>query len=933
MGRHIVACRSPCQDFSDKQINAYRANPLLVDEHANIERATAQGGYGRRQVYELVQNGADALIGHPSGTIHVRLTANALYCANEGAPIEEVGVDAILMSHLSVKRGSEIGRFGLGFKSVLGITNRPEFLSRSGSFSFDAKAASERIRSVAHEAEHIPVLRLARAVNPLMAAAADPNLAELMSWATTVVKLPLDRDDTEWLREDLGHFPAEFLLFSPHVGRLVLEDLERGIVRSIHVSAEGDVMTLSEGGAKSHWSVFRKQHRPSDRARQDAGELVDRETLPVIWAVSRDPGRRERGQFWAFFPTEYRTTLSGILNAPWKTNEDRQNLLTGPFNEELLEVCANLVVDHLAGLVEPAEPGRLLDIIPARGREAPQWADEKLTELVYALAVNRPSIPNQLGELCLPSALKLHPEGTSKQALEAWSRHPARPANWAHPTVESRDRRARAMKLMGDQVEDYRTWLEALVPEPTPDNSRGAILIAGRLLQDLPPHRVIEFSQAKIVLCMDGKLRSLLENAVFMSADGSRSPKVPYVHEELEANTEAAAVLKSFGVGPADRTGEFAAYLESALISGINWDSFWEMAALPAPEFAAAQIRRHPGFLRDLRVRVMTGGNERLVECLLPGPIVPSDGSRDARSAIDISYHARTLPLLELLGATSAPRGQGGRSDEPWFAAFLTASRNDYLNAPAVQTLRKQPAWGYLDFTASRFPGPIEPLRHLSPDASSAFVACLMELEPEPTAWQMGHATAGHYPMLEMTGPVLYGIRNYGRLRTSLGLRSCHESVGPALDNLSSFFPVAECSDTWASALELPQATPELLPSAWAAALATARSSGNDEQVGLLYGAAAQCFLSPRRYGRGWVKERNSVPRRKSAPAQTGHDTKLLSKPEFQSCLPLTPTAWRPSGATGTFGLRTKSSNPRSISSRSPTRFRFVMSSLRSGTT
>src|SRR4026208_637990 len=66
----------------DRCLSAYREEPGLVLEHANIERATAQGGYGRRQIYELVQNGADALIDHPGGRIHVLLNATSLYCAN-----------------------------------------------------------------------------------------------------------------------------------------------------------------------------------------------------------------------------------------------------------------------------------------------------------------------------------------------------------------------------------------------------------------------------------------------------------------------------------------------------------------------------------------------------------------------------------------------------------------------------------------------------------------------------------------------------------------------------------------------------------------------------------------------------------------------------------------------------------------------------------
>ena len=82
-------------------VAAYQANPLLVEEHANIELATAQGGYGRRQIYELVQNGADALVGHAGGRIHVVLTDTALYCANEGQPVDPEGIDSLLASHIS----------------------------------------------------------------------------------------------------------------------------------------------------------------------------------------------------------------------------------------------------------------------------------------------------------------------------------------------------------------------------------------------------------------------------------------------------------------------------------------------------------------------------------------------------------------------------------------------------------------------------------------------------------------------------------------------------------------------------------------------------------------------------------------------------------------------------------------------------------------
>jgi hypothetical protein len=85
--------------FSNEMLAAYRESPRLVEEHANLERAAVEGGYGRRQLFELVQNGADELV-DSSGRVEVVLTEDALYCANEGRPLSVDGVGALTASHL-----------------------------------------------------------------------------------------------------------------------------------------------------------------------------------------------------------------------------------------------------------------------------------------------------------------------------------------------------------------------------------------------------------------------------------------------------------------------------------------------------------------------------------------------------------------------------------------------------------------------------------------------------------------------------------------------------------------------------------------------------------------------------------------------------------------------------------------------------------------
>ena len=47
---------------TEKTVDAYERQPHLVTEHANHEHDTAHGGYAHRQLFELVQNSADALV-------------------------------------------------------------------------------------------------------------------------------------------------------------------------------------------------------------------------------------------------------------------------------------------------------------------------------------------------------------------------------------------------------------------------------------------------------------------------------------------------------------------------------------------------------------------------------------------------------------------------------------------------------------------------------------------------------------------------------------------------------------------------------------------------------------------------------------------------------------------------------------------------------
>ena len=69
-----------CSRRTGKQRLSRTVKPEYVAEHAAIESDIVSGGYGHRQIYELVQNGADALLeagqggGSRSSWGHLRFT-------------------------------------------------------------------------------------------------------------------------------------------------------------------------------------------------------------------------------------------------------------------------------------------------------------------------------------------------------------------------------------------------------------------------------------------------------------------------------------------------------------------------------------------------------------------------------------------------------------------------------------------------------------------------------------------------------------------------------------------------------------------------------------------------------------------------------------------------------------------------------------------
>ncbi|GIG67093.1 hypothetical protein Pen01_33880 [Phytomonospora endophytica] len=403
-------------DLFERAVDAYRANPNLITEHANHEESIRVGGYSNRTLLELVQNAADAMSGsdeHADGAGRVEIVLDlghrTLYCANVGRPFSRSGLNTIAHAHLSGKRGDEIGRFGLGFKSVLAVTDSPQVFSRSIAFEFNSPESKAAIAAVDSTVKRLPVLRTATRIDAEAEFTEDPILAELAEWAVTIVRLPL-ASKLDNLTKEIKEFRSEFLLFVNAVREVKLRIVGAGadFVTS-HVSRDlGDGRFRIERPGSDHdvWHVKNEMHAPSAKARAEVGEAVSRDQVKVTVAVPARFARLRVGEFWSYFPLQDRTSASALFNAPWSVNDDRTTLLENNYNREILVTLSEMFVGSLPKISSTDDPAAHLDYMPARGRETHSFGDEILCAFVPQIGVAKSLIPDATGIMRTPGELR-----------------------------------------------------------------------------------------------------------------------------------------------------------------------------------------------------------------------------------------------------------------------------------------------------------------------------------------------------------------------------------------------------------------------------------------------------------------------------------------------------------------------------------------------
>ncbi len=813
-------------------ISVYTANPDLISEHANHEESIRVGGYSDRTLLELVQNAADALSGvanpeRTAGRVEIVLDTESqtLYCANTGRPFSKNGLVTIMHAHLSDKRGDEIGRFGLGFKSVLAVSDAPQVFSRSVSFEFNSPQARSAISSVAATAKRYPILRTATALDPLAAFESDPILAGMAEWATTIVKLPRARGLAR-LRSDIERFPSEFLLFVGTVREITLRVLGTDSFETTHVSRDlGDGILKIErpDGSGDEWIVQNRMHTPTAEARRQVGEAVSREQVKVTVAVPRRQARQRIGQFWSYFPLQDQTSASALFNAPWSVNDDRTTLLRNDYNREMVRTLSGMFVSLLPLVSTAEDPAAHLDYMPARGREPLSFGDELLCAHVPRMSAKVPLVPDATGTL-KPSAslrpLDLGIVGIKESDHLAWADSPNTADDVPHWRCYASTQRAMRLRQLltaaasPDLLDSDRDAKRALDSIP----KRGLlswlrewaegddVASAADAIKFVLLHRNLpDVDQARVVPTTDGMRALRDKNIVFLhQEDGVEIERAVFVDPELLARSGVESALREFGFRDLDPLAILNARL-AKLTADPNTEQLtklWE-AILDVPVTVAAKtLANHRAV-----VKVPTqDGN-----WAWPTQVFDLDEPLGDNLATRLLDHQRCMPVVaHQIGVVHRPVGKYALEDEPlldryreWVLTTINSRRGP--GERPVERIELYPGDG---------PGPFSVLFFLKDAKASdriraAWTAKL--LQESDGEWICEDLDTGaSQPVMS---PVRWAADRAGLLESNRGFRPPGELVAPSMLKYRNLLPIFQGPRQVADALEMPDELSSVPPS------------------------------------------------------------------------------------------------------------------------
>ena len=294
-------------------------------------------------IFELLQNAEDALarLREPprSRAVSFHLDDHSLRVGHYGMPFDGDDVRGVCGIDESTKKINEIGRFGIGFKSVYALADRPEIHSGTESFAIEEYVRPIAAPDIARDADETAVLIPFR---PSAHSAYHEIHDGLRRIGASGLLFLSQIEEISWRAESGA--TGQYLRESTHI------DVN---VRQVTIIGEQDGQTVAD----EEWLVFSREMTADDGSPVRPVEIAFRQSEDQE-AGARRIHRVEQSPLVVFFPTAVETHLGFLVQGPYRTTPSRDNIpRDDEWNKTLVQHTAALLRRSLCWLRDH----RLLD--------------------------------------------------------------------------------------------------------------------------------------------------------------------------------------------------------------------------------------------------------------------------------------------------------------------------------------------------------------------------------------------------------------------------------------------------------------------------------------------------------------------------------------------------------------------------------------------
>jgi len=399
---------------------------------------------------ELMQNADD--IGGKCTEVSIELTEDRLVFQNIEEPMTVENVEALGAYTKSTKRGdlSSIGHFGIGFKTVFGLTDTVKI--HSGYFSFQ----------YTDDERTIP--------EPINYSEQPATNTEYYNGTTVVLPLSDDakRNRIDIVEEQLRSI-SSLLPFLNHITTVKVSIFgEKKTFTGEPSGNNGFEVTCKYEGERTkneRVRLFSDSFEPEQKTLKKLAEKRDLDTealleqdpsLNIKIAISVDdngaPQPRDKSHLFCYFPTDPNTRLPFHIQADFSLKPNRKHIKwPDDFNEKLLECVSDVFEKAFVQLHrEQVDPSKILELVPdpSLDRDSTPYI-ESVVEEIISFVRSESCVPDNEKNLFRPSEVVFLQQPFRRLLTEN----------------ELRESLNRPVKYPSEQIsDDARQRLQAIVP-------------------------------------------------------------------------------------------------------------------------------------------------------------------------------------------------------------------------------------------------------------------------------------------------------------------------------------------------------------------------------------------------------------------------------------------------------------------------------------